>query len=231
MNQLETIIEKEKETSYSQRNKELFSFYILTLINQEQASRKLKRKLWVSLLLITGGLFLLLSPISEMMNYFILNLSSPSTVDIFKMAAVSYGFLFVLIVLLKKELPEMVLITDGALDPYTTHGQDGIIDDTGDVIKRTRTTKEEKHNYTLFHRLLRKLKQLLEKVPGMKGKLGKAVAAYFLFKEGMVKHGADGDILDEAFITYINDNMTLTESMQIKSLMNQHILLEKVKIE
>src|SRR5690606_39548072 len=29
--------------------------------------------------------------------------------------------------LLKKELPELVLITDGALDPYTTHGQDGII--------------------------------------------------------------------------------------------------------
>ncbi len=36
--------------------------------------------------------------------------------------------------LLKKELPEMVLITDGALDPYTTHGQDGIIDDTGYVL-------------------------------------------------------------------------------------------------
>lgn len=36
--------------------------------------------------------------------------------------------------LLKKELPEMVLITDGALDPYTTHGQDGIIDDSGYVL-------------------------------------------------------------------------------------------------
>ncbi|MBO3639998.1 porphobilinogen synthase [Acinetobacter soli] len=36
--------------------------------------------------------------------------------------------------LLKKELPEMVLITDGALDPYTTHGQDGIIDDIGYVL-------------------------------------------------------------------------------------------------
>lgn len=36
--------------------------------------------------------------------------------------------------LLKKELPEMVLITDGALDPYTTHGQDGIIDHTGYVL-------------------------------------------------------------------------------------------------
>lgn len=32
--------------------------------------------------------------------------------------------------LLKQELPEMVLISDGALDPYTTHGQDGIIDDS-----------------------------------------------------------------------------------------------------
>lgn len=36
--------------------------------------------------------------------------------------------------LLKKELPEMVLITDGALDPYTTHGQDGIIDADGYVL-------------------------------------------------------------------------------------------------
>ncbi len=36
--------------------------------------------------------------------------------------------------LLKKHLPEMVLITDGALDPYTTHGQDGIVDDTGYVL-------------------------------------------------------------------------------------------------
>ena len=104
MNQLETIIDKEKETSYSQRNKELFSFYTLTLINQEQASRKLKRKLLVSLLLITGGIFLLLSPINEMMNYFILILSNPSTVDIFKMTAVSYGFLFVLIVFLKQRI-------------------------------------------------------------------------------------------------------------------------------
>ena len=104
MTQLETIIEKEKETSYSQRNKELFSFYTLTLINQEQASRKLKRKLLVSLLLITGGIFLLLSPINEMINYFILILSNPSTVDIFKMTAVSYAFLFVLIVFLKQRI-------------------------------------------------------------------------------------------------------------------------------
>jgi hypothetical protein len=105
----------------------------------------------------------------------------------------------------------------------------GIIDDAGNVIKRTRTSSEEKNNYTLFHRLLRKLKQLLEKVPGMKSKIGKAVAAYFLFKEGMVKHGANGELLDEAFMEYINDTMSLEESIQIGVLMKQYILLEKVK--
>ena len=89
---------------FDKRNKDKFHTTLQNLINQEQASRKLKRKLWVSLLLITAGLFLLLSPISEMMNYFILNLSSINTVDIFKMAVVSYGFSFVWIVLLKKRV-------------------------------------------------------------------------------------------------------------------------------
>lgn len=35
---------------------------------------------------------------------------------------------------LKSALPELAIITDVALDPYTTHGQDGIIDDTGYVL-------------------------------------------------------------------------------------------------
>jgi len=35
---------------------------------------------------------------------------------------------------IKAALPELVVITDVALDPYTTHGQDGIIDDAGYVL-------------------------------------------------------------------------------------------------
>ncbi len=35
---------------------------------------------------------------------------------------------------LKAAVPELGVITDVALDPYTTHGQDGIIDDTGYVL-------------------------------------------------------------------------------------------------
>lgn len=35
---------------------------------------------------------------------------------------------------LKKEFPDLGVITDVALDPYTTHGQDGLIDDSGYVV-------------------------------------------------------------------------------------------------
>ncbi|MEZ5526107.1 MAG: porphobilinogen synthase [Gammaproteobacteria bacterium] len=35
---------------------------------------------------------------------------------------------------LKEHCPELGIITDVALDPYTTHGQDGIIDETGYVL-------------------------------------------------------------------------------------------------
>lgn len=41
---------------------------------------------------------------------------------------------------LKERFPELGLITDGALDPYTTHGQDGIIDENGYVMNEPTVT-------------------------------------------------------------------------------------------
>ena len=35
---------------------------------------------------------------------------------------------------LKERFPDLGVITDVALDPYTSHGQDGLIDDTGYVL-------------------------------------------------------------------------------------------------
>ena len=36
--------------------------------------------------------------------------------------------------LLKKNFPELGLITDAALDPYTTHGQDGLVNEHGEIL-------------------------------------------------------------------------------------------------
>ena len=38
---------------------------------------------------------------------------------------------------IKASTPELGVITDAALDPYTSHGQDGILDDTGYVVNDT----------------------------------------------------------------------------------------------
>jgi len=50
---------------------------------------------------------------------------------------------------LKKEHPELGVITDVALDPFTTHGQDGIIDDNGYVLNDV--TVEALVNQALSH--------------------------------------------------------------------------------
>ncbi len=46
----------------------------------------------------------------------------------------SDGLIPSIVRLLKRELPELGVITDVALDPYTTHGQDGIVDNDGYVL-------------------------------------------------------------------------------------------------
>jgi porphobilinogen synthase len=40
---------------------------------------------------------------------------------------------------LKKEFPDLGIMTDVALDPYTSHGQDGLLDETGYIINDTTT--------------------------------------------------------------------------------------------
>ena len=48
------------------------------------------------------------------------------------------------VVALKKRFPELGVITDIALDPYTTHGQDGVVDTAGYVLNDETITMLEK---------------------------------------------------------------------------------------
>ena len=49
-------------------------------------------------------------------------------------AANARGLVPRIVTALKKRFPELGLITDAALDPYTTHGQDGVVDGSGYVL-------------------------------------------------------------------------------------------------
>ncbi|MGV0976549.1 MAG: porphobilinogen synthase, partial [Azonexus sp.] len=46
----------------------------------------------------------------------------------------SHGLVPCVVRALKREFPELGVITDVALDPYTSHGQDGLIDESGYVL-------------------------------------------------------------------------------------------------
>ena len=102
MTSSEAIIEQEKAVSYDQRNKQLFSFYTLTLIAQEQASRRLQTRAGISLLLIIAFLLLFLAPISSLIEGFVASLSTLDIFDIFKLGVLNYALVFIFYTFLKK---------------------------------------------------------------------------------------------------------------------------------
>jgi len=96
MNEMEVLVQKEKDTSYNQRNKDLFTFYTLTLINQEGLKRRHKRNIiFVGLVSMIPALILLpeVEAIIDSLLGTILNLSMPLLYNL------SYSYLVCLLCL------------------------------------------------------------------------------------------------------------------------------------
>lgn len=76
----------------------------------------------------------------------------------------------------------------------------GIIDENGKVLKKKRTTPEEKAAYTVFHRLVFNIKRLLGKLPFGKTKLATYASALFLIKESTnISEDTIHEVLSEIF--------------------------------
>ena len=103
MNLFDSIVEKEKRTTYTHKNKDLLSFYVLTLVAQQQAARKLKRNLLILLMLFLVSLSLLLSPLTAGIEAMVTNLASLTLADLLGAATLSYSLVFVLIMVLREE--------------------------------------------------------------------------------------------------------------------------------
>ena len=67
----------------------------------------------------------------------------------------------------------------------------GIVNEKGKILKKHRKLKldKEKEAYTLMHRLVWKLKRLMEKIPFGKSRLASYAAALWLIKEEKSFHG------------------------------------------
>ena len=80
----------------------------------------------------------------------------------------------------------------------------GIIDEKCGILRKKRTLLkiEEKEAYTMMHRLVWKLKRLMEKVPFGKSRLASYAAALWLIKEEKSFHGNDEE-LQESFLSFL----------------------------
>ena len=67
----------------------------------------------------------------------------------------------------------------------------GIVDENGKILRKRNTLKksEEKKEYTIFHRLIWKIKRLMGKLPLGKTKLASYAAALWFVKEHAAKEG------------------------------------------
>ena len=83
----------------------------------------------------------------------------------------------------------------------------GIVNEKGKILKKHRKLKldKEKEAYTLMHRLVWKLKRLMEKIPFGKSRLASYAAALWLIKEEKSFHGNDEE-LQESFLSFLETN-------------------------
>jgi hypothetical protein len=100
----------------------------------------------------------------------------------------------------------------------------GIIDKDGNYLKYQRDlkTSQEKLASNIFTRLVWKIKKIMLKIPLMRSKLGTLATALWLIKEEAEKIGADGEILQEAFLQYVQEEYDID--------IKEELLIEQAKI-
>ena len=89
----------------------------------------------------------------------------------------------------------------------------GIIDEDGNLLKprKDRKTIAEREAYGIYDNMIRKLKRLIEKIPGGKTRIASYAAALYLIKEGV---DADEEVLAEKlehYMTNLNEDFVNTQ--------------------
>jgi hypothetical protein len=87
----------------------------------------------------------------------------------------------------------------------------GIIDAEGNILKKRNSlkTQEEKKAYTIFHRLIWKLKRILSKLPLGKTKLASYAAALWLIKEEVESAGGSRSSIEISFYNFLKETNML----------------------
>ena len=103
----------------------------------------------------------------------------------------------------------------------------GIIDKMGKELMKMRdlNTVEERDAYTLLHRLVFRLKRIINKVPIENKKLVSLAAAYALIKEDLAV-GKESINLEEKFLLKLNEDLTM-ELMEVNAALDKSRAMAK----
>lgn len=101
----------------------------------------------------------------------------------------------------------------------------GIIDKKGNELKKMRelNTVEERDAYTLLHRLVFRLKRIINKVPIENKKLLSLAAAYALIREDLEK-GKESMNLEEKFLLKLDEDLT-DELLEVNAAFDKNKIL------
>ena len=95
----------------------------------------------------------------------------------------------------------------------------GIIDDKGKLLRKSNTlkTEAEKASFTLLHRFVFNLKRILNKIPGVRTKIGTYATALYLLKQHFASEVEEEDTIETAFRNWLVDNNYATEEEIIEA--------------
>ena len=110
----------------------------------------------------------------------------------------------------------------------------GIIDADGNPLRKKKDleTREEKNSYTVYDRLIFKLKRLMGKIPGGSTRLASYAAALWLIKENVCESDCDrAYIFEEQFAEHIKlsqtDYDTLLESAPAELVPGRYVVVSE----
>jgi hypothetical protein len=112
----------------------------------------------------------------------------------------------------------------------------GIIDADGNPLKKKRDLKttEEKTAYTIYDRLVFKLKRLLGKIPGGKTRLASFAAALWLIKEQVCQNEEQAYVIEEEVMKHLkleqSDFDALMESAPAELATGRYVITENVSV-
>jgi len=105
----------------------------------------------------------------------------------------------------------------------------GIIDENGNVLKKTRTSSNEKAAYTLFDRLIFNLKKLIEKLPFGKRLLASYAAALFLLKENKFElNELDDNEFESQFFLFLEQANSCLQTQLTIGMLSEEIAANNV---